>query len=187
MPVHVFCEELPWEFFNVASWVSLPILAMNLCMYSYLIDTCQEQAAWHRRELRISSEWVLNDSTIWNSLFLSLTSLISSKSVQFLYEQCLEPNCHGPGCNPCFFYWRFSDGASQISVMLWSIKRLLWMLSDSQSAFFSICFVHITSTHDYHVYNQLPDADSPRVLGTYPPRFDLSLFTVCTISFQTWV
>ena len=103
MPVHVFCEELPREFFNVASWVSLPILAMNLCLYSYLIDTCQEQAAWHRRELRTSSEWVQNDSTIWNSLFLSLTSLISSKSVQFLYEQCLEPNCHGPGCNPCFF------------------------------------------------------------------------------------
>ena len=76
-----------------------------------------------------------------------------------------------------FFHWRFSDGASLFSVMLWSRKRLLWMLSDSQSAFFSTCFVHMTSTHDYHVYNQLPDADSPRVLGTYPSCFDLySLF-----------
>ena len=98
-----FAKSSHENFVMVASWVSLPILAMNLCLYSYLIDTCQEQAAWHRRELRTSSEWVRNDSTIWNSLFLSLTSLISSKSVQFLYEQCLEPNCHGPGCNPCFF------------------------------------------------------------------------------------
>lgn len=35
--------------------------------------------------------------------------------------------------------------------------------------------------------SQLPDADKSWVLGTYPPCFDLSLLTVCTISSSSFM
>lgn len=48
-------------------------------------------------------------------------------------------------------------------------KRCLpWTLLNAQPTVSYICFVRIT------IYtSQLPDADSPRVLGTYPFCFDL--------------
>ena len=83
--------------------------------------------------------------TAQSGIQCSLVSLANfPQSVRFLYEQCSEPNCHGPGWDPYFFYRRFSGGAPLISVMFWSRRHLPWVLLDPQSASFSICFVHFT-------------------------------------------
>lgn len=79
---------------------------------------------------------------------------------------------------------------SRMESFVFSTDDSTWSISDfrdvlKQKAVCSECsgvsvsfFLYLLCSH-YHVYNQLPDADSPRVLGTYPPV--LTLFTACTI------